>query len=50
METAPRWKPGASRRERSHSEHGVWVSRPHGMRARDTRSRDRRAAIEEDAA
>lgn len=37
------WKPGASDRERSNREHGVWVTRPHGLRARETRSRDRRA-------
>jgi len=37
-----RWKPGASDRERSHSEHGVWVSRPHGTKARETRARDNR--------
>ena len=40
-----RWKPGASRRERSPREHGVWVSRPHGLRARETRSADRAAAL-----
>lgn len=39
----PRWKPGASRRERSHSEHGVWVSRPYGTKARETRSHDKAA-------
>lgn len=39
------WKPGASDRERSNREHGKWVSRPHGYRARDTRSRDRRSWV-----
>lgn len=37
------WKPGASDRERSNREHGVWVSRPHGLRARENRSADKRA-------
>ena len=37
------WKPGATDRERSPREHGKWVSRPHGLRARDNRSRERRA-------
>lgn len=37
------WKPGASDRERSAREHGKWVSRPHGLRARDTRGHDKQA-------
>jgi hypothetical protein len=37
------WKPGASDRERSHSEHGKWVSRPYGTKARETRATDARA-------
>ena len=41
MTTVRRWKPGASRRERSHSEHGKWVSRPYGTKARETRRRDK---------
>jgi hypothetical protein len=36
-----RWKPGASRRERSSREHGKWVTRPYGLRARDTRTTDK---------
>ena len=43
MQVDKGWKPGASYRERSNREHGVWVIRPHGLRARETRSRDRRA-------
>jgi hypothetical protein len=43
MQVDKGWKPGASDRERSNREHGVWVIRPHGLRARETRSRDRRA-------
>jgi hypothetical protein len=50
MEIVRRWKPGASRRERSHSEHGTWVSRPYGLRARETRGRDRAAALREEVA
>ena len=45
-----RWKPGASRRERSHSEHGTWVSRPYGTKARETRARDKQAVRKEAAA
>jgi hypothetical protein len=45
-----RWKPGASRRERSHSEHGKWVSRPWGTKARETRARDKQAQRREAAA
>ena len=37
------WKPGASDRERSNREHGVWVSRPYGLRARENRAREARA-------
>jgi hypothetical protein len=37
------WKPGASDRERSNREHGFWVSRPYGLRARETRAADTRA-------
>lgn len=45
------WKPGASDRERSNREHGVWVSRPYGLRARETRAADARAwRTEADAA
>jgi hypothetical protein len=43
MTTVRRWKPGASRRERSHSEHGTWVIRPYGTKARENRSRERAA-------
>jgi hypothetical protein len=43
MTVATRWKPGASRRERSNREHGFWVSRPHGLRARETRTHDNAA-------
>lgn len=42
MTPAPRWKPGASRRERSNREHGVWVIRPYGTKTRENRSRDKR--------
>lgn len=45
MKVDARWKPGASDRERSAREHGSWVIRPHGMRARDTRAADRRSAL-----
>jgi len=37
------WKPGASDRERSNREHGKWVIRPQGKRARDNRAREARA-------
>lgn len=37
------WKPGASDRERSSREHGKWVSRPPGFRARDLRGREKAA-------
>jgi hypothetical protein len=50
MTPAKRWKPGASRRERSHSEHGTWVSRPYGTKARETRARDKAAQRREAAA
>jgi hypothetical protein len=43
MQVDSRWKPGASDRERSHSEHGTWVIRPHGLRARENRPADTRA-------
>jgi hypothetical protein len=43
MTTTTRWKPGASRRERSPREHGKWVSRPYGTKARETRGQDRAA-------
>jgi hypothetical protein len=43
MTKVRRWKPGASRRERSASEHGKWVSRPYGTKARETRARDKQA-------
>jgi hypothetical protein len=43
MQVDKGWKPGASDRERSNREHGVWVSRPYGLRARETRARDARA-------
>lgn len=33
------WKPGA----RDAHEHGKWVTRPHGLRTRETRTRDKRA-------
>lgn len=42
MTTDTRYKPGASRRERSAREHGKWVSRPYGTKARERRSRERR--------
>lgn len=42
MTTDTRYKPGASRRERSNREHGKWVSRPYGTKARETRSTDKR--------
>jgi len=42
-----RWKPGASRRERSASEHGKWVSRPYGTKARETRARDKQVVRKE---
>ena len=47
MTKVRRWKPGASRRERSASEHGKWVSRPYGLRARETRARDKQAIRKE---
>jgi hypothetical protein len=43
MTKVRRWKPGASRRERSASEHGKWVSRPYGTKARETRAREKQA-------
>lgn len=43
MTTEKGWKPGASDRERSVMEHGKWVVRPHGKRARDNRARDKQA-------
>jgi hypothetical protein len=43
MKPVRRWKPGASRRERSHSEHGKWVIRPYGTKARETRAREKQA-------
>jgi len=42
MQVETGWKPGASDRERSSREHGTWVIRPHGTRARDNRSREAR--------
>lgn len=44
------WKPGASDRERSASEHGKWVVRPHGLRARDNRASEKRSWQKEEAA
>lgn len=41
MTTVTRYKPGASRRERSHRERGKWVSRPYGTKARERRSAER---------
>jgi hypothetical protein len=43
MQVDTNWKPGASDRERSAREHGSWVVRPHGTRARDNRSREARS-------
>lgn len=42
MQVEKGWKPGASDRERSASEHGKWVIRPYGTKARENRARDRR--------
>lgn len=47
MTPVRRWKPGASRRERSAREHGAWVSRPHGTKARETRARDKASCRKE---
>ena len=48
MTPTKRWKPGASRRERSHSEGGKWVSRPYGLRAREERAREKQALRREE--
>ena len=50
MTPVRRWKPGASRRERSASEHGKWVVRPYGTKARETRRRDKQAWRKDPAA